>query len=94
MSRQPPLNVAIAIAEVIWIMTGRDDLAFLNAWNQKLPGYVSAGLKLHEAYGHRLRHHIGVNQLTRAYQALRSNPNTRQVVLQIWDPSVNIPHLD
>ena len=93
-SRQPPLNVAFAIAEVIWIMTGRNDLAFLKAWNQRLPGYVGAGLQLHGAYGYRLRHHIGVDQLTRGYQALRSNPNTRQVVLQIWDSSVDLPQLD
>jgi thymidylate synthase len=28
-SREPPLNVAFALAEVVWIMTGRRDLAFL-----------------------------------------------------------------
>ena len=27
----PALNIAFAIAEVVWIMTGRDDLAFLEA---------------------------------------------------------------
>ena len=36
-SRQSPLNVAFAIAEVVWIMTGRNDLAFLKAWNSRLP---------------------------------------------------------
>ena len=29
-SREPPLNLAFALAEVIWIMTGRRDLAFLD----------------------------------------------------------------
>ena len=73
-SRQPPLNVAFAIAEVIWIMTGRNDLTFLKAWNKKLPGYVGAGLKLRGAYGHRLRHHIGVDQLTRGYPSAERQP--------------------
>ena len=93
-SRQPPLNIAFAIAEVVWIMTGRNDLAFLEAWNRRLPDYVGKGPQLHGAYGHRLRHHGGVDQLTRAYQALSSNPNTRQAVLQIWDSSVDLPRPD
>ena len=93
-SRQPPLNIAFAIAEVVWIMTGRNDLAFLKAWNRRLPDYVGRVPQLHGAYGHRLRHHGGVDQLTRAYQALSSNPNTRQAVLQIWDSSVDLPQPD
>ena len=93
-SRRPPLNVAFAIAEVVWIMTGRNDLAFMEAWNSRLPNYVGKGPQLHGAYGHRLRCHMGIDQLTRAYQALSSNPNTRQVVLQIWDASADLPHPD
>ena len=93
-SRQPPLNVAFAIAEVVWILTGRNDLAFLKAWNGRLPDYVGKKSQLHGAYGHRLRQHVGVDQLTRAYQALSSNPSTRQAVLQIWDSSVDLPHPD
>ena len=90
-SRQPPLNVAFAIAEVVWIITGRNDLAFLEPWNRRLPDYVGKGPKLHGAYGHRLRNHVGVDQLTSAYQALSSNPDTRQAVLQIWDSSIDLP---
>ena len=93
-SRQPPLNVAFAIAEVVWIITGRNDLAFLEAWNRRLPDYVGKGPQLHGAYGGRLRNHLGVDQLTRAYQALNSNPDTRQAVMQIWDSSVDLPHPD
>ena len=93
-SRQPPLNIAFAIAEVVWILTGRNDLAFLEAWNRRLPDYVGKSPKLHGAYGYRLRHNGGVDQLTRAYQSLSSNPNTRQAVLQIWDSSVDLPQPD
>ena len=93
-SRQPPLNVAFALAEVVWIMTGRNDLAFLKAWNSRLPEYVGNGPHLHGAYGYRLRHHKGVDQVTRAYEALRNNPDTRQAVLQIWDSSIDLPQPD
>ena len=90
-SRKPPINVAFAIAEVVWIMTGRNDLAFLEAWNHRLPDFVGTGPQLHGAYGYRLRHHVGLDQLTRAFQALSNNPQSRQVVLQIWDSSIDLP---
>lgn len=93
-SRSSPLNIAFAIAEVVWTMTGRNDLAFLKAWNSRLPEYVGKGPKLHGAYGFRLRHKGGVDQLTRAYHSLNNNSDTRQVVLQIWDSTVDLPQPD
>lgn len=90
-SRQPPLNPAFALAEVVWIMTGRRDLAFLEFWNRRFRDFVGPGPALHGAYGYRLRHHLGIDQLVRAYQALAHNPDTRQVVLQIWDSRIDLP---
>ena len=57
-SRKRPLNVAFALAEVVWIMTGRRDLKFLKFWNRRLPRFVGPGPELHGAYGHRLRGHL------------------------------------
>ena len=90
-SREPPLNLAFALAEVVWIMTGRRDLAFLDYWNRRYRDFVGPGPELHGAYGYRLRHHIGIDQLDRAYRVLDSNPDTRQVVLQIWDSRADMP---
>jgi thymidylate synthase len=93
-SRQPSINPAFAIAEVVWIVSGRRDSAFLNYWNPKLPQFAGGGKNYHGAYGHRIRKHFGLDQLERAYQALQQNPDTRQVVLQIWDSSVDFPMPD
>lgn len=93
-SRHPALNPAFAIAEIIWILNGRNDAAFLNYWNAQLPKYAGDGSEYHGAYGHRLRSHFGMDQLQRAYHALRNNPEGRQVVLQIWDPSSDFPDED
>ena len=93
-SRTPPLNIAFALAEVIWIMTGRRDLAFLEYWNSEFRKYVGPGPELHGAYGYRLRRHLGLDQLERAYQALKSKADTRQVVLQIWDSGIDLPASD
>ncbi len=93
-SRKPSINVAFALAEVVWIINGRRDLKFLEFWNQALPRFVGPGPELHGAYGHRLRVHLGLDQLKRAYEALRQDPDTRQAVLQIWDSSIDLPRSD
>lgn len=93
-SRDPPLNVAFALAEVVWIMTGRRDLTFLEYWNSRYRDFVGPSPELHGAYGYRLRHHLGIDQLERAYQVLKHNPDTRQVVLQIWDSRIDLPAPD
>ena len=93
-SREPPLNLAFALAEIVWIMTGRRDLAFLDYWNRRYRDFVGPGPELHGAYGYRLRHHLGVDQLERAYRVLDGNPDTRQVVLQIWDSREDLPAPD
>lgn len=90
-ARQPPLNPAFAIAEIIWILTGRNDAAFLKYFNRQLAEYCGPGDSYHGAYGHRLRHHLGVDQLHLAYQTLKAKPDSRQVVLQIWDSTADLP---
>ena len=93
-SRTPPLNLAFALAEVVWIMNGRRDLAFLDYWNRRYRDFVGHGPDLHGAYGYRLRHHINIDQLDRAYQVLDKEADTRQVVLQIWDSRIDLPAPD
>lgn len=94
LSRQPAINPAFALAEVIWIVNGRSESDFLNFWNPQLPDFAGYGDHYHGAYGHRLRHQLGVDQLMRAYQALRHNPDSRQVVLQIYNPEKDLPQSD
>lgn len=93
-TRDPPMNVAFALAEIIWIMAGRNDSAFLNYFNPGLPKYAGHGPTYHGAYGCRLRKHPSGDQLDRAYQTLSKNRESRQVVLQIWDASVDLPKDD
>jgi len=90
-SRHPALNPAFAFAELIWTVNGREDAKFLNYFNSKLPGYAGDGPTYHGAYGKRLRHNLGCDQLRRAYHALKNNPDSRQIVLQIWDGKIDLP---
>lgn len=93
-ARKPAFNIAFAIAEIVWIMNGRKDSKFLNFWNSKLPKYAGKSLEYHGAYGHRLRKNYGFDQLEKAYFALKNNPKSRQVVLQIWDPNRDFPDIE
>lgn len=90
-SRRPALSVAFAIVEAVGILAGRRDALFFNYWNPSLPKYAGRVDQYPGAYGFRLRHHFGFDQLDRAYLALKGNQNSRQVVLQIWDPTVDLP---
>jgi thymidylate synthase len=91
-SRRDAINVAFALAEVIWILDGRNDARFLVYFNRKLPQYAGNTPTYHGAYGERLRKRFGLDQLKRAADALRSNPQSRQIVLQIWSGEDDLPY--
>lgn len=93
-SRGTAINPAFAVADVVWIMRGRNDSAFVNAWNSQLPKYAGEGDSYHGAYGFRLRQHFGVDQLERAYSALSNVPDSRQIALHVWDSSIDLPRED
>ncbi len=90
-SRVPAINPAFAIAEVVWIVAGRRDSEFLNFFNPSLPKYQGVGPIYGRSYGYRLREHFGLDQLHRACTVLRTNTDSRQVVLQIWDSASDLP---
>lgn len=93
-SRSPAMNPAFALVEAFWIASGRRDSKIPLYWNRTLSKYCGPGESYHGAYGHRIRHHLGIDQLDRAYSALRNNPDSRQCVLQIWDSAVDLPSAD
>jgi len=104
-----PINPAFAIAEVVWILAGSNDLSFLQFWNPRMRHFSDDGVKLCGAYGYRLgsrpklnptaarrlRHGptspVPMDQLKMARNALMHLPNSRQVVLQIWDVQLDMP---
>ncbi len=91
-SRYPAINPAFAIAEVVWIVQGRNDSSFLNYFNRSLCKFAGYGSSYHGAYGFRLRYGQGLDQLERAYRVLLASPSSRQVILQIWSPTLDLPN--
>lgn len=90
-SRIPVLNPAFALAEIIWIVNGSNEAEIINFWNPSLPKFAGNTRYYHGAYGFRIREQFNVDQLERAYYSLQHNGFSRQVVLQIWDPSKDFP---
>jgi len=79
------LNPAFAAAETLWILSGSDD-EWIYEFNQRLLAYTDQG-RLQGAYGPRLRRWAGnVDQLEQVVTRLRDDPDTRQGVVQLFDP--------
>lgn len=49
-----PINPAFAMAEVIWILAGSNDLNFIKPWNKTMVEFSDDGSMLRGAYGFRL----------------------------------------
>ncbi len=89
--KYPPISIGYALAELIWILSGSNDAKTINFWNPALPKYAGEYKNYPGAYGDRIMNRYGFNQLETAYHTLVSCPESRQVVLMIWDPKTDLP---
>jgi thymidylate synthase len=79
------LNPAFAAAEALWILSGSDD-PWIFTYNRSLEQYANDG-RLQGAYGPRMRRWSGdVDQLDHVRRLLVQDPDTRQAVIQLYDP--------
>lgn len=89
--RVPPVSIAFALAELVWIMNGEDCSDVINFFNPQLEKFAGRAKFYHGAYGKRIRSHYGFDQLEKAYYALQNVPESRQVVIQIYDTKEDFP---
>lgn len=80
-------NPFFHIAEAMWMLAGRQDVEFLDIFNSQMRQYSDDGEVFNAAYGYRMRHHFGFDQLHAVVDQLVANPDTRQAVIQMWDPN-------
>lgn len=81
------INPAFAVAEAAWVITGSNQVAPLQKFISNYDQYSDDGLTLNGAYGHRLRHFFGVDQISLAAAELKAHCDTRRVVLSVFSPS-------
>ena len=84
-SAERDANPFFQLFESLWMLAGRDDVAFLDEYNSQMRKYSDDGTRFNAAYGQRLRIHFGKDQIDEVIEMLRRNPDDRRAVLQIWD---------
>jgi thymidylate synthase len=81
-----PVNVAFALAEVLWILGGREDVEMLAAYNSNIAQFSDDGVRFNAPYGKRLRRDFGHDQIDDAIRTLLDDSSSRQAVMAIWNP--------
>jgi thymidylate synthase len=80
------INPAFAVAEALWILSGSDE-PWIFDYNRALVRYTDEG-RLQGAYGPRMRSWGGwIDQLDHVRRLLMRDPDSRQAVIQLFDPS-------
>ena len=78
-------NPFFHLLESLWMLAGRNDVAYIGGLLKRMHDYSDDGETLHGAYGYRWRCHFGEDQLARIAESLRKNPADRRQVLAMWD---------
>ncbi len=82
-------NPFAALAETMWVIGGRDDLAYLTRYLPRAGDFSDDGETWRGAYGPRLRDWRGVDQVREVARLLREDPATRRAVMIIFDPALD-----
>lgn len=77
--------------ESLWMLAGRQDIAFPTYFNSRFGAYSDDGVTQRGAYGYRWRKWFGYDQLHTIANELRDNPASRRCVLTMWDASETVP---
>ena len=96
------LNPYFAVAEVIWILSGRQDVGFISYYNKNIATFSDNGKTFHGAYGDRIRNFPEyvpsedmnekfekdyIDQIALSINRLKDDNDSRQAVICLWDPA-------
>lgn len=84
-------NPFFHLFESMWMLDGRNDVAFVKQFNSNIANYSDDGVTFHGAYGYRWRNHFGmyelkIDQIAMVIEELKNDPNSRRAVVSMWDP--------
>lgn len=81
-------DVFVQFAETMWMLAGRDDIAWLTGYLPRAPNFSDDGKTWHGAYGPRLRRWSGhVDQIDSVRQLLLKDMASRRAVMMLFDPA-------
>lgn len=75
------------IAETLWVLAGRNDVAWLSHYLSRAVNFADDGLVWRAGYGPRLRNWNGVDQLMEVYRLLDADRTSRRGVISLFDPA-------
>ena len=79
-------NPIFAVANALWILSGRDDLDFIAHYNARGKNFSDDGLSLYGAYGRRLFHGCRINQVAKVIDRLKLDAMSRRAVAVVAQP--------
>ena len=81
-------NIFATVAETLWVLAGRNDIAFLSKYLPRAKDFSDDGLVWRAGYGQRLRNYKSeVDQLHETVRLLREDDSSRRAVMSIFDPT-------
>lgn len=80
-------NIFVAVAETLWVLAGRNDVAWLQPYLPRAAEFSDDGLTWRGGYGPRLRNWGGVDQLDKARELLLEETATRRAAMVLFDPA-------
>lgn len=99
---QRDANPFFHLMESVWMLAGARDARWLDRWVKDFSSrFAEDNGEAHGAYGYRWRQHfsrmdpppaapITLDQLVETSQILYDNPASRQAVISMWDPAVDL----
>lgn len=94
LNRHRKANPYFHVMEAIWMLAGSNDATFLEPFNKGIMNFAEDNGIINGAYGHRWRSHFNCrDQLVSIVNELKRDRNTRQAVLVMYDPTIDLqPH--
>ena len=78
-------NPTFHLMEALWMVAGRRDVAFPATFVKNMKSFSDDSKTFWGAYGYRWREFFGWDQIAAAIQELKDNPQSRRVVVSMWN---------
>lgn len=76
--------------ESMWMLAGRNDVAFVSQYVKRMADFSDDGITFHGAYGYRWTYWFNAKQIPLIVEELNRDPLSRRAVLQMWDPQTDL----
>lgn len=87
-------NPFFHLFEAVWMLAGKNDVAFLKQYNSRIDKYSDDGEVFWGAYGYRWRRWFLTDQINWVIQHLKNEPESRRAVVSMWDTRTDQKKVD